>query len=222
MLSQFSEETLERMKACGAVAVLVIDEAENTVPLAKTLLEGGIEAMELTLRTPAALDALARVRKEVPGMMAGVGTILTPEQVHAVAEAKADFGVAPGLNEAVVLAAQAEKLPFAPGIMTPSEIEKAVQLGCRELKLFPAEPLGGMKYLKSIAAPYAHLDLQYIPLGGLSLDNMDAYIQSSLTLALGGSWIAPRNLIQKQDWETIFQNAQKTRQKIDQLRKGAF
>lgn len=219
MLSQFSEETLARMKSCGAVAVLVVDDAENAVPLAKTLLEGGIGAMELTLRTPAALEALVRVRKEVPEMMAGVGTILTAEQVHAVAEAQADFGVAPGLNESVVMAAQAENLPFAPGIMTPSEIEKAVQLGCRELKLFPAEPLGGIKYLKSIAAPYAHLELQYLPLGGLSLDNMDAYVQSPLTLALGGSWIAPRNLIQQKDWETIFQNAQKTRQKIDHLRK---
>ncbi|MDO4584454.1 MAG: bifunctional 4-hydroxy-2-oxoglutarate aldolase/2-dehydro-3-deoxy-phosphogluconate aldolase [Planctomycetia bacterium] len=218
MLSQFSEETLSRMKECGAVAVLVIDDVENAVPLAKTLLEGGIGAMELTLRTPVALEALTRVRKEVPEMMAGVGTILTPQQVRAVAEANADFGVAPGINESVVLAAQEEKLPFAPGIMTPSEIEKAVQLGCRELKLFPAEPLGGMKYLKSIAAPYNHLELRYLPLGGLSLENIDVYVQSSLTLALGGSWIAPRNLIQQKDWETIFQNAQKTRQKIDLLR----
>ncbi len=218
MKSQFSEEVLAKMHACGAVAVLVIDDAMNAVPVAKALLDGGITAMELTLRTPAALDALARIRQEVPEMLAGVGTILTPEQAKQAADARADFGVAPGLNENVVLAAQAVGLPFAPGIMTPSEIEKAVELGCRELKLFPAEPLGGMNYLKSIAAPYAHLGLKYLPLGGLSISNIDPYVASPLLLALGGSWIAKRDVIQKQDWDTIRANAQAAREKIDAIR----
>ncbi|MDO4575451.1 MAG: bifunctional 4-hydroxy-2-oxoglutarate aldolase/2-dehydro-3-deoxy-phosphogluconate aldolase [Planctomycetia bacterium] len=219
MRSQFSEEMLARMYEGGAVAVLVIDDAKNAVPTAKALWEGGVRAMELTLRTPAALEALRLVRKEVPEMLAGVGTILTPEQVQTVADAKADFGVAPGLNEDVVRAAQQAGLPFAPGIMTPSEIEKAVALGCRELKLFPAEPLGGMKYLQSIAAPYNHLELRYLPLGGLTLANIDAYVASPLLLALGGSWIASRKLIQEQRWDAIAQNAQDTREKIDQIRK---
>lgn len=216
--SQFTEEILTKMHASGAVAVLVIDDANDAVPTAKALLDGGIGAMELTLRTPAALEALERVRREVPEMLAGVGTILTVEQVAQVAEAKADFGVAPGLNENVVLAAQAAELPFAPGIMTPSEIEKAVALGCKDLKFFPAEPLGGMKYLKSVAAPYAHLGLTYLPLGGLSLDNIGPYVESSLLLALGGSWIAKRDLIQKHDWAAIQNNARLTREKIDSIR----
>ncbi|MBE6427180.1 MAG: bifunctional 4-hydroxy-2-oxoglutarate aldolase/2-dehydro-3-deoxy-phosphogluconate aldolase [Planctomycetaceae bacterium] len=218
MRSQFSEEALQKIHACGAVAVLVIDEARNAVPTAKALLDGGISAIELTLRTPAALEALANIKRELPEMMAGVGTILTPEQVQQVAEAKAAFGVAPGLNENVVLAAQKVGLPFAPGIMTPSEIEKAVALGCRELKLFPAEPCGGMKYLKSIAAPYAHLGLKYLPLGGLALENIAPYVESPLLLALGGSWIAKRDMIQKQDWDGIRANAQATREKIDAIR----
>ena len=133
-------------------------------------------------------------------------------------EANAAFGVAPGLNENVVLAAQAAGLPFAPGIMTPSEIEKAVSLGCRELKLFPSEPLGGMKYLKSIAAPYAHLGLKYLPLGGLSLENIGPYVESPHLLALGGSWIAKRELIQTQDWTAITANARAAREKIDAIR----
>lgn len=218
MKSQFSEEVLEKIHACGAIAVLVIDEAANAVPAAKALLDGGINAMELTLRTPAALEALANIRRELPEMFAGVGTILTVEQVQQVAEAKADFGVAPGLNENVVLAAQAAGVPFAPGVMTPSEIEKAVSLGCRELKIFPAEPCGGMKYLKSVAAPYAHLGLKYLPLGGLTLENIGPYVESPLLLALGGSWIAKRDLIQKQDWAAITANARATREKIDSIR----
>ncbi|MDO4858625.1 MAG: bifunctional 4-hydroxy-2-oxoglutarate aldolase/2-dehydro-3-deoxy-phosphogluconate aldolase [Thermoguttaceae bacterium] len=218
MKSQFTDEALAQIQACGAIAVLVIDDAANAVPTAKALMDGGINAIELTLRTPAALDALANIRREIPEMLAGVGTILTPEQVQKVAEAKAAFGVAPGLNEKVVLAAQAAGLPFAPGIMTPSEIEKAVELGCRELKLFPAEPCGGMKYLKSVSAPYAHLGLKYLPLGGLSLENIGPYVESPLLLALGGSWIAKRDLIQKQDWATIRANAQATREKIDGIR----
>lgn len=218
MKSQFSEEILQKIHACGAVAVLVIDEVQNAVPVAKALLDGGVSAIELTLRTPVALEALANIQREVPEITAGVGTILTPEQARQVADAQAAFGVAPGLNENVVLAAQAAGLPFAPGIMTPSEIEKAVALGCRELKLFPAEPCGGMKYLKSIAAPYAHLGLSYLPLGGLTLENIDPYVASPLLLALGGSWIASRAMIQKQDWAGIRANAQAAREKIDAIR----
>lgn len=218
MQSQFSEESLAKMHTCGAIAVLVIDDAANAVPAAKALLDGGISAMELTLRTPVALEALANIRREIPEMFAGVGTILTAEQAKQAAEAKADFGVAPGLNEEVVRAAQVAGLPFAPGIMTPSEIEKGVALGCRELKLFPAEPCGGMKYIKSVAAPYNHLGLRYLPLGGLSLENMDAYVESPLILALGGSWIAKRDLIQKQDWAAITANARAARERIDAIR----
>jgi len=218
MKSQFSDEMLQKVSDCGAIAVLVIDEAANAVPTAKALLDGGICAMELTLRTPAALEALANIRRELPEMLAGVGTILTPEQVMQAAEADAAFGVAPGLNENVVLAAQSAGLPFAPGIMTPSEIEKAVSLGCRELKLFPSEPLGGMKYLKSIAAPYAHLGLKYLPLGGLTLENIGPYVESPHLLALGGSWIANRELIRNRDWAAITANARAAREKIDALR----
>ncbi|MDO4570439.1 MAG: bifunctional 4-hydroxy-2-oxoglutarate aldolase/2-dehydro-3-deoxy-phosphogluconate aldolase [Planctomycetia bacterium] len=216
----FPSEILGRVRACGAVAVLVIDDADDALPLAEALLEGGIDVLELTLRTPAALAALECIKKTFPQMIVGAGTILTPEQARAAAEAGADFGVAPGLSPSVLQAADESGLPFAPGIMTPSEIEVAINSGRRLLKFFPAEPLGGMKFLKSIAAPYAHLGLEYMPLGGLSLANIDAYVASPLVLALGGSWIAKREMIQSHAWGKIHQNAIDARERIDEIRAG--
>ncbi|MBT8044572.1 MAG: bifunctional 4-hydroxy-2-oxoglutarate aldolase/2-dehydro-3-deoxy-phosphogluconate aldolase [Verrucomicrobiae bacterium] len=199
------------------IAVVTIDDSSHAVPLVRTLLEAGIGAIELTLRTPAAFDSLATIRKDCPEMCAGLGTILTPEQVERAVAAGAAFGVAPGLNPRVINAAQDAGLPFAPGIATPSDIETAVVLGCRTLKFFPAEPSGGISYLKSMAAPYAHLGLRYIPLGGLNFDNFTDYLALDLVPAVGGSWIAPRPLIQAQDWSAIRDNAQTAQAKLEDL-----
>jgi len=220
MQSQFPPEILDRIERSGVIAVLVIDEIEHGPPLAEALLAGGVDAMELTLRTPAAIDALQAIRRDVPSMLAGIGTILTPDQVEQVVDAGATFGVAPGLNRRVVERAQALGLPFAPGVTTPSEIEAGVELGCRELKFFPAEPSGGVSYLKSTNAPYAHLGLRYIPLGGLNADNMSSYLAHPAVPAIGGSWIAPRKLIQEENWSAITQNAVEARRIIDDLRSG--
>lgn len=217
MDSQFPSEMLDRIERCGVIAVLVVDQAEHAVPLAKALLAVGIDAMELTLRTPAAIDALRAVRQHVPEMLAGIGTIITPAQVDAVVEAGAAFGVAPGLNPSVVSRAQQLGLPFAPGVVTPSEVERAIELGCRELKFFPAEPSGGVNYLKSMNAPYAHLGLKYIPLGGLNTENMSSYLALPCVPAIGGSWIAPRDLIHQEDWATIGVNATKARVICDEI-----
>jgi 2-dehydro-3-deoxyphosphogluconate aldolase/(4S)-4-hydroxy-2-oxoglutarate aldolase len=203
MQSQFPADVLKRIEETAVVAVLVVDHVQHAVPLARALLAGGIGAMELTLRTPAALDALRAVVAEVPEMLPGIGTILNAQQVGHVADAGARFGVAPGLNPRVIQQAQRVGLPFAPGIMTPSDLEAALELGCREVKFFPAEPAGGLSYLKSMAAPYAHLGVRFIPLGGLKSDNLQQYLQSPLVMAVGGSWIAPRDLILAEDWEAI-------------------
>jgi 2-dehydro-3-deoxyphosphogluconate aldolase/(4S)-4-hydroxy-2-oxoglutarate aldolase len=178
--------------------------------------------MELTLRTPAAIDALLQIKVEVPKMMAGIGTVLTIEQVRQIAEAEAAFGVAPGLNPRIIKEAQRIGLPFAPGIATPSDIEQAVELGCRLLKFFPAEAIGGLPYLKSIAAPYAHLNLRYIPLGGVNAGNMKSYLQESPVLAVGGSWIAPRRLIQNRNWQAITRNARQTSRSVKEIREGVM
>jgi 2-dehydro-3-deoxyphosphogluconate aldolase/(4S)-4-hydroxy-2-oxoglutarate aldolase len=208
----------DRIASCGVIAVLVIDSADDAIPLAKALLAGGIDVMELTLRTEAAIPALKAIIKEVPEMLTGIGTILTPDQVTEVTEAGAAFGVAPGLNKRVVTRAQKLGLPFSPGILTPTDLEAAVELGCRELKFFPAEPAGGMKYLKNIATPYAHLGIKFIPLGGLTATNIDSYLSDPSIIAVGGSWIAKRDMINQKNWNQITKNAAEARQIIKNIR----
>jgi 2-dehydro-3-deoxyphosphogluconate aldolase/(4S)-4-hydroxy-2-oxoglutarate aldolase len=192
-----------RIQSTGIVAVLVIDNEEDGPPLAKALLAGGVDVMELTLRTPAALGALRRIRAEVPEMLAGAGTVLTPAQVEEVKNAGAEFAVSPGVNPRVLQAAKDTGIPFAPGIATPSDVEMALEFDCRLLKFFPAEATGGLAYLKAIAAPYLHLGVRFLPLGGVSEKNMSSYLSDPLIAAIGGSWLAPREAIREKRWESI-------------------
>lgn len=196
-------QVFDRLESAGVVAVLMMDRVEDAAPVAEALLAGGVNAMELTLRTPAALDALREIRRAVPGMLAGMGTVLTPEQVMQVAEAGGGFAVAPGMNPRVVRAALDAGLPFAPGICTPSDIEAALECDRRFLKFFPAEPSGGLSYLRTITAPYAHRGVKYLPLGGLTVSNMTDYLREPCVGAIGGSWIAPREIIRAGDWKRI-------------------
>lgn len=197
----------DRIASSGIIAVLVIDDLRDAVQVARTLLDNGIGGMELTLRTEAAIESLRAIRVAVPEMFAGVGTILTREQVRLAKDNGAAFGVAPGYNRDVVAAASEAGLPFAPGIATPSEIEGALSQGCKILKYFHAEGMGGVDYLKGINAPYKHLGLRYIPLGGVSLANLRQYLAMKEIIAIGGSWIAPQELIKAKDWATIARNA---------------
>jgi 2-dehydro-3-deoxyphosphogluconate aldolase/(4S)-4-hydroxy-2-oxoglutarate aldolase len=218
MQELFSQELKRGIRNSGVIAVLVIEDAELAVPVARTLLEGGISAMELTLRTPAALEALKRIRSDVPQMLAGVGTILRADQVKEVAAAGAEFGVAPGYNPRVVDAAKAAGLAFAPGVATATELEWALEQGCRILKFFPAEPLGGIPYLKSMNSPYSYLDLQYVPLGGVNQDNLRAWLEQSFVIAVGGSWIANKQLIAAQDWDEIRRRAEQAHSIFKEVR----
>ncbi|WP_133793263.1 bifunctional 4-hydroxy-2-oxoglutarate aldolase/2-dehydro-3-deoxy-phosphogluconate aldolase [Prosthecobacter fusiformis] len=220
MSSSCFPEPLElHLYQTGVIAVLMLDHAESAVPVAKALMEGGVDCIELTLRTPVAMQALRCIREEVPGMMVGMGTILNPQQVREVKEAGAAFGVAPGMNPRVVAAAQRIGLPFAPGVCTPTDIELAVEQGCRLLKFFPSEPCGGLAYLRAIAAPFAHLGVKYIPLGGVAAGNAEAYLMEPSVHALGGSWLAPREVIQKEDWQTITRNALEVMKMVRRLRR---
>ncbi len=219
MTTAFDPLLAQKIETTGIVAVLVVDRVEDAVPLAQALLKGGIDVMELTLRTPAALDALRTIRRDVPEMVAGVGTILTTDQVARVVEADAAFGVAPGLNPRILMAAREAGLSFAPGIVTPSDIEAALEFDCKLLKFFPAEPSGGLSFLKAMAAPYAHLGLKFVPLGGLNALNMASYLADPNIAALGGSWLAPRNLIKEGAWDRITALAVEARQIIKTTRK---
>jgi len=175
------------LRQTGVIAVLMIDRADDAVSLARALLAGGVDSIELTLRTEAALECLRRIRREVPEMTLGVGTILTPQQVNQAKEAGASFGVAPGMNPRVVAEALRIGLPFAPGVCTPTDIELALEAGCRVLKFFPSEPCGGLPYLRTIAAPFMHLGVQFIPLGGVGPANAAQYLSEPSRSVAPGS-----------------------------------
>ena len=212
MKTVMPKEIQDEIAKEGIIAVLEIESEKNAVPLAKALFEGGIGVIELALRTPAAIPSISLIAKEVPQMYIGVGTIIEEGQASAVKkENGVRFGVSPGINLAIVKEAIAAELPFAPGIATPSELEQAISLGCRVVKFFPAEGMGGLSYLKSINAPYNHLGIKYIPLGGVSVDNLASYAQFDSVLAIGGSWIANKELINAQNWNEITRRAREAK-----------
>lgn len=211
-------DLIRKIDDAGVIAVLVIDELKHTLPLAQALLDGGISAVELTLRTPVALDAAAKIKSNFPEITLGIGTVLTTEQIKAIADIGVDFAVAPGYNPRIVEAAQRSGVSFAPGITSASEIEGAIEQGCRILKYFPAEAIGGMNYLQSMAGPYQYLGLKFIPLGGLNITNVSEYLTSDLVTAIGGSWVAKPQLIREEKWDIIKSNAREITELITQIR----
>lgn len=215
MITKFPGEILGRLEATGVVAGFSVDRVEHAVPLAKALLAGGVDTIELMLRSPAAMEALRAICAEVPDMLVGAGTILEPETIDEVKAAGADFGVSPGMNPRVIRAAQEADLPFAPGIATPSDLEAAIELGCRFVKFFPAEAIGGVSYLRSMSAPYKHLGIRYFPLGGLNTANMLDYLNEPNVTAVGGSWIVQQELVESKDWEKLTARAAEVRRITD-------
>lgn len=199
----FPEELMKRVSAAGVIAVLTVDDPENAAPLARALLAGGISGIELTLRTPKALESLRRIRAEVPEALIGAGTVLNRSQLEAVKAAGAFFAVSPGCNPSTLRGAQELGFPFAPGVATASDIEIAVEHGCRLLKYFPAETSGGLAHLANVAAPFGHLGLRYIPLGGISVRQLGDYLKSPLVASVGGSWLAKPDVIARRDWPAI-------------------
>lgn len=216
--SLFPKSLQQRIYQCGVLAVVVIDDPRDAEPLANALLEGGVNSIELTLRTPTALDSLQRIATRFPEMLVGAGTVLSPEQASAVRDAGAAFAVAPGTNPKVLAKAAELGLPFAPGVCTPTDIEMAIQEGCLVMKFFPCEPCGGLKYLQQIQTPFEHLGARFIPLGGIHAETMDAYLEREFVLALGGSWIANKETIRKRDWNTITQNARDAISRVHAIR----
>lgn len=210
----FPTELADRIARGGIIAVIVLDEAAHAAPLADALMAGGIEAVELTLRTPNSLEGIQAMRAHAPSMIVGAGTVLSPEQVAQVCDAGAHFAVAPGASRRVMQAAADAGLPFAPGVATPSDIETALEYNCRLMKFFPAEVSGGISCLRAMSAPYRHLGIRYIPLGGLNADNILPYVRDDQVAALGGSWIASREHIAARDWAGIAARAKQAVQLI--------
>jgi len=197
----------EKLGGIRIVPVVAIESVDSAVPLADALAEGGLPVAEITFRTEAAAEVMEKLRKERPDVMVGAGTILTVEDLRRAKDSGAVFGVAPGLNPAVVEEALKLGFPFAPGVMTPSDVEAGLGFGLKVLKLFPAGAAGGTSYLKSLAAPYAHTGVKFIPTGGVNRDNLGDYLGMATVLAVGGTWIAKKDAIAGGDWDTIKANA---------------
>ena len=181
--------------------VLTIEDLDDAVPLARALVRGGLSVLEVTLRTPCALDAIRRMQEEVPDAVIGAGTITRAEHLDDCARAGARFAVSPGLSPELAAAASDHPLPLLPGIMTPSEAMSAQESGFTCLKLFPAEAAGGRRLLKSMAGPLP--DLRFCPTGGIDAGSFHQYLALPNVLCVGGSWVAPKAAIEQRRWDRI-------------------
>ncbi len=188
-------------RAYPVLPVLVIDDVDRAVSLAQALCAGGINVIEVTLRTPQALEALKVIRQEVPDLIVGAGTVIHAEQFAQVIDAGAQFAVSPGFTERLALAAQETELPYLPAVMTPSEVLSALEHGYRSLKLFPANGGASVRMLNSFKGPFS--GISFCPTGGVTRDNLLSYLSLPNVACCGGTWIAPANLVQAQAWDQI-------------------
>lgn len=182
------------------IPVLVVDDAAHARPLAEALVAGGLPALEVTLRTPAALDVIREMAK-VPGGVVGAGTLLTPADVQAAKEAGATFGVSPGATDRLLDACEEADLPLLPGAATATEAMRLLERGYTMLKFFPAEASGGAPALKAIGAPIPQIS--FCPTGGVSMKNANDYLSLPNVLCAGGSWVAPKDAVEAGDWKRI-------------------
>lgn len=196
----------EEIFAAGPVVpVLVINDVEKAVPLAKALMEGGIKVLEVTLRTPAAIDVIKRIAEEVPDSLIGAGTVTNAQQLKAVVEAGAKFAISPGMTADLLKAGMDAEIPLIPGISSTSDLMKGKDAGYTHMKFFPAEASGGVKAIKSISGPFP--DVTFCPTGGIGPNNYNDYLALNNVKCVGGSWLAPDDAIEAGDWERITQLA---------------
>ncbi|WP_373959377.1 bifunctional 4-hydroxy-2-oxoglutarate aldolase/2-dehydro-3-deoxy-phosphogluconate aldolase [Vibrio gigantis] len=190
----------EQLANLKVIPVIAINRAEDAIPLGKALVENGMPCAEITLRTECAIEAISIMRKAYPDMLIGAGTVLTTEQVDASIEAGTDFIVSPGFNPRTVQYCIDKGIAIVPGVNNPSLVEHAMEMGLRTLKFFPAEASGGTAMLKALTAVYP---VKFIPTGGVSLKNVDAYLSIPSVLACGGTWMVPTNLIDEGKWDEL-------------------
>ncbi|WP_030586101.1 bifunctional 4-hydroxy-2-oxoglutarate aldolase/2-dehydro-3-deoxy-phosphogluconate aldolase [Streptomyces anulatus] len=183
------------------VPVVVLHDAADAVPLARALVAGGLPAIEVTLRTPAALESIRTMAAEVPGAVVGAGTVISPEQVRDTVDAGARFLVSPGWTDALLEAMKASGVPFLPGVSTTSEVVALLERGVREMKFFPAEAAGGTAYLKALSAPLPRA--RFCPTGGISLASAPSYLALPNVGCVGGSWMVPGDAVAAKDWDRV-------------------
>lgn len=195
----------EVMTTSPVMPVMVINNLEQAVPLARALVEGGLKVLEITLRTPVALDAIRRIKAEVPGAIVGAGTIINVKTLHAAIDAGAEFIVSPGVTDNLLDAALETSVPLLPGVITPSEVMRLLDKGITAMKFFPAEAAGGIPMLKSIGGPLPQVT--FCPTGGVNPKNAPEYLALSNVACVGGSWMAPADLVDAGDWTEITRRA---------------
>lgn len=191
----------KKIEALGIVPVVVLNDADDAVPLCKALAEGGLPVAEITFRTAAAEESIRRVAKELPDVLVGAGTVLTCEQVDRAIAAGAKFIVSPGFNPEVVGYCVEKGYPIFPGCPTTSDIEKAMSYGLKVVKFFPAEAMGGIKVIKAVAAPYG--SMRFMPTGGVNEKNLLDYLSFNKIICCGGSWMVPGDAVKARDWDRI-------------------
>ena len=187
----------------GVVPVVVLNDADRAVPLARALLEGGVPVMEVTYRTAAAQESIRRIAEAVPEMCVGAGTVLDVKTAEGAQSAGAQFIVSPGLNPRTVKYCVEKNIPITPGTSSPSDIEQAIELGLDVVKFFPAEQSGGLAKIKAMAAPY--VNMKFMPTGGVNAKNLTSYLDFPKIIACGGSWMVPCDLINAGEWDKIEQ-----------------
>lgn len=196
-----SQPLIERLQQFRVIPVIQIDHPEDAEPLAKALVENGLPVAEVTFRTQAAREAIARMRQAYPEMCIGAGTVLNAQQVNNAKQAGAEFVVAPGLNPNTVKYCQSINMPIVPGVNNPSQIEQGLELGLTFMKFFPAEASGGVAMVKALLAPYVNVSL--MPTGGVNEANIDDYLAIERVICCGGTWMVSPALIKQKNWQEI-------------------
>ncbi|GHP51746.1 ketohydroxyglutarate aldolase [Helicobacter pylori] len=195
------DKIIEVLQISPIVPVVVIENIKDAVPLAQSLIEGGIQIIEVTLRSSCALETIELIAKNVPKMRVGAGTILNPTQLEQAQNRGAEFLISPGLTIKLLEYAKKKDMPLIPGVSSSSEVMQALELGYSTLKFFPAEYCGGVKLLNAFNGPFK--GVKFCPTGGISADNMRSYLNLENVLCVGGSWLTPKNLIQNKEWDKI-------------------
>lgn len=211
-----SDVVASRIGELGVVPVIMIEQAEDALDLGWALIAGGLPCAEITFRTAAAAETIRRLSKDLPEILLGAGTVLSKEQAQQAHNSGAQFIVSPGLNTGVVDFCLERGIPVFPGICTPTEIDAARSKGLRVLKFFPAEPIGGLPYLKAIAAPYG--DVTYIPTGGVGLSQLSGYLGFAKVLACGGSWLVQKDWLAAGQFDRVTEAATDAVNRVTEIR----
>lgn len=211
---------LSEIEKCGIIPVISLDNLDKAIPLAKALYEADINCLEITLRTSNACEVIERITEEYDDIFIGAGTVLTIDQAEKARKSGAKFIVSPGLNEKVVNYCKEKDILVIPGVLTPTEIEKALELGLNTVKFFPAEPSGGIKMIKALCAPYK--GLKFMPTGGINLNNLVDYLKNENIIACGGSWMVSEDLINNDDFETIKNKAIEAKNIVNSIRENMY